>query len=109
MKKIILIASVVLLAGCTSSIVVTPNPAKIATPVMNEAVLAQLNEGKKHFEAHCASCHNLKNPASFTETQWKKLIPEMVLYVNQEEIILNEKAQENILNYLVTASNSDSK
>jgi hypothetical protein len=96
MKNLILIFTSILMAGCNSN--------KVVTIKLDNSALAQLNVGKKHFEVHCASCHDLKNPKSFTPEEWGKIVPEMVLYVNQDKIALNEKAQESILNYLVTLS-----
>ena len=37
----------------------------------------QFMEGKMVFEANCAKCHKLRNPASHTKEQWVKWLDKM--------------------------------
>lgn len=107
MKNSILILSSILMVGCTASKVATPvvTEAETTTPTLDNAITAKLSEGKKHFEAKCANCHDLKNPTSFTETQWKEIVPQMAIYMNQNNPTLNKEEEESILNYLVAMTN----
>ena len=63
-------------------------------------------EGKKLYEANCGTCHRLYKPNSQSVEGWKHEVPEMSIKVNRraENMLLDEKKQEIILNYLLTAS-----
>ncbi|HWY36686.1 MAG TPA: hypothetical protein VNX68_18725 [Nitrosopumilaceae archaeon] len=70
--------------------------------------LADLNSGKALFEQTCNRCHRLKNPASRNEDQWDKIVPKMIQKLNKKEgsIVIDDKQQQSILQYLVTMSNA---
>ena len=106
MKNIGLIIGCVLFISCNSSKTTTPLPTQ--TKKVAPTTLAALNQGKEHYQQHCAHCHSLQNPTSKTEEQWRQIVPKMVGYINEPaKIVVDEKAEASILNYLITMSNKD--
>jgi hypothetical protein len=102
-KKLALL-SLILLISC--------NP-KLTIPVQKDAdrgatafpglTLDQLKEGKMLFETKCTQCHGTKNPTSWTEAQWRKIIPAMAEKAtksHKKEISKTE--QETVLKYVIT-------
>jgi nitrate/TMAO reductase-like tetraheme cytochrome c subunit len=105
MKKTVFILMVTFVAGCTVKLL---NPSqsdvdKVQTKFPNYT-LAELNQGKALYEQHCGNCHRLKKPTSHSEEQWKEIVPEMANKVNKKSVVLNAKAQEDILKYVITMS-----
>ena len=110
MKRVIVVAALVLLAGCAT--------VKLATPTQQDVdrvsakypgyTLTDLDHGKKLFEQHCSDCHRLKDPVKRSEEQWETIVPKMVKNVNKKEgaNTLNADDQQAILKYLVTMSAS---
>ncbi len=111
MKKTFIIALIVILAGCSSTKRITPSQTdsdKIASK-SPEYTLNELDQGKSLFEQHCALCHKLKNPTSYTEAEWNKIVPQMCAKVNKKEgNVLDAGAQESILKYVVAMSSASS-
>lgn len=112
MKKyyfpIVLFAATLFTVACGSK---KNLPATTATETNLEAVSAkypgytqaQFQEGKSLYLANCGSCHGLKNPTSYSEDQWNKIVPKMVTYVNGNKANkLDLNAEVSILKYLVT-------
>ncbi|AEA42140.1 cytochrome c class I [Fluviicola taffensis] len=66
--------------------------------------LEELNDGKKLFEANCALCHRLKKPTSEPESEWKTIVPRMVVKVNKKlgSTVVDASGEEKILRYLIT-------
>jgi len=107
MKKSFPVLASLLLVSCA---------VKLVTPTQTDAdrvqskfpnyTLAELNQGKVMFEKHCAECHNLKNPAKFTEKEWQKEVPKMVKKNNKKypNNIIDTQNQELILKYVITMS-----
>jgi len=106
MKKIKFIVIAVLLAGCFSAKLVTPTQSDVdrVTAKFSDYSLVELNNGKMLYEKNCGTCHGLKSPTSETEENWKKIVPSMSKKVNKKSIVLDDKAQESILRYLITMS-----
>lgn len=72
--------------------------------------LAQLNQGKTLYEAHCGTCHALKSPTSEPESEWKEIVPEMTVKANKKGAEIDAAEQELILRYVITMRNaSDNK
>ena len=112
MKKyyfpIVLIAAGIFMVACGSKKAL---PATTSTEPNLEAVSAkypgytqaQFKEGKALYVANCGTCHGLKNPTSYSEQQWNKIVPKMVTYVNgNKPNKLDVNAETTILKYLVT-------
>jgi len=98
-----LMASVVLVACSASFTPATPTQAdadRIASKYPG-ATLADLQEGKRLFEANCDNCHKLKNPAKKTESHWKKTVPRMAGKANKHGEAIDAKTQDLITRYLV--------
>jgi hypothetical protein len=102
-KTVSLILTFTLLMACVSkkTIVKTePQP-----PVENvERVSPLINQEFNPvyvFNQKCGSCHNPHNPADYTETEWKIIVPTMVNKANEKEITIGPGQQELILNYLL--------
>ncbi len=99
MKKT-LIASVIILGGCTASkqVAMTQADADRAASKFPGATMASLQEGQKLYEASCGNCHGLKKATWGNEAQWKEIIPPMA---DKAEI---DAQQENLITqYLLTA------
>lgn len=62
----------------------------------------EAERGKASFEKHCQTCHGLKKPSSFTENQWKNLVPKMSGMANKNAgtTIITEEDKNNILLYV---------
>jgi len=99
---------VLILAGCLSK-----KPAVATTPAVSDVergaakfpgyTQSEYNDGKMFYEKHCNLCHGLKNPASYSETDWNKIVPDMCKKVNRKQNnALDEKAQQAILRYVIT-------
>jgi cytochrome c5 len=109
-----------LLAGMCVAILVACGTAKNATPKVEMLpsqadvdrvatkfpgyTLDELNEGKKMFEANCALCHKLKNPSSEPESEWRTIVPRMVVKVNKKmgTTAVDASGEEKILRYVIT-------
>ena len=107
MKKLLIISSVLLLAACGAAL-------KLSAPAQTDAergsaifpglTLAELDKGKIAYEENCAKCHGLKNPTSFTEEKWRKVVPPMA-----KKAKVDAKTEELILKYVVTMSGTTNK
>lgn len=111
MKKILSIASIVLLTGCFSAKLITPTQADVdrVQTKFSGYSLADLEHGKSLFEQNCGKCHGLKNPVSRNEEEWRKVVPRMVGKINKKKEVLDSKSQEDILKYLITMSGASKK
>ena len=107
MKKVSILFLTILLAACASTKLLSPAQTdvdRVATKYPDYS-LEELNHGKTLYTQHCGNCHGLKNPAGRGEEQWKKVVPRMMVKVNKKEgNILDAKAEESILRYLITMS-----
>ena len=106
MKKIALLLFTILFAGCFSAKLIVPSQNDIDRVQVKfpNYTLSELNHGKALFEQNCGKCHGLKNPSSRSEDEWKQIVPRMSKKVNRKTEILDAKAQEDILRYLITMS-----
>jgi cytochrome c5 len=98
MKKIIAI-SLIVLAGCSASKMVTMTQADAdkAAAKFPGATLASLQEGQKLYNDECGTCHALKATTWGNETEWKGIIPPMA-----EKAEINASQQNLITQYLLT-------
>ena len=65
--------------------------------------LDDLNKGKSLYEGYCAICHELKAPASESESEWRKIVPPMVKKANgKTNNAIDAKGEEQILRYVIT-------
>lgn len=116
-KGIVITASTILLfvAACKSHKPAATSPSSSALTEADAArmsgkfegyTLAQAQEGKALYEQNCASCHNLKNPASRSEAQWQSIVPNMTAKANRKagKTVIDGKSEELILRYLITMS-----
>jgi cytochrome c5 len=110
-KTIITLALLILLSCSHKTKTFTEADIKRGTEKFPETTLASLTEGKVYYEKNCGACHPLKDPSARTEEKWNKIVPKMVIKVNQklgrEEI--DAKKQDLILHYLVTMSTATPK
>ena len=112
MKKLIILVAIIIVAGCiskktTTSAVDKNNPTQADVDRVKlkypDYTLSELHNGKTLYEKHCGTCHSLKKPASEPEQEWNKIVPKMVVKVNKKEgNVLDTKAEESILRYVVT-------
>ena len=109
MKKIVIVISIAALAACGTVKVAQPTQADADFGATKFAgyTLAQLNKDKEMYEQNCSTCHNLKNPRSKKESQWKEIVPEMAMKAKKKahgSEVINTGTQENILRYLTVMS-----
>lgn len=117
MKKVIYLFAILFIASCTVKKV--PTAAIVESAKKVEAVssfksnipgytLVDFERGKTIYESKCGSCHPLKSPYAQTAAGWQNWVPKMVVMVNQNAGIpvLNGSAQQDIYNYLITASST---
>jgi cytochrome c2 len=106
MRKILLLAFIVIVSACGTVKLLTPTQADAdrGTQKFTGYTLADLNQGKTLFEQDCAKCHRLKRPESRNEEQWNKIVPKMVKKANKEAGTekINQADQDLILHYLIT-------
>jgi cytochrome c5 len=102
-KLAALVGATALVACSASFVPATPTQADAdrLTAKYPGATLADLQEGKRLFEANCDNCHKLKNPAKHTEAHWKKTVPRMAGKANKHGEAIDAKTQELITRYLV--------
>ena len=63
--------------------------------VKDEALFAELKEGRKVYVEKCGSCHNLYLPEKFSKSRWEEELDEM-----QKRAKLTDKEKANILKYV---------
>lgn len=108
MKKTLTIAAITLLFACSTSKTTTSSgPTQSDVDRMQTKypgyTLAELQNGQSLYKQYCGSCHGLKNPKSYSEEQWNRLVPGMSKKVNNNNPgALDEKAEESILKYVIT-------
>ncbi len=105
-KRTLLQASVIFVFACTTLKLAEPTEADVekGKSTFPNLTLEDLKEGKKLYESNCNLCHKLYNPKTFTETDWKKIVPPMVKKVSKKtQQTLTEKEEQQILHYLLVA------
>lgn len=114
MKKLVIISlSAIALAGCfakkktTSTAAPTPptqaDVDRVAS-IFPAYTLAELNEGKALFEANCGTCHALPKPTAETESEWRRIVPDMARKMNKNGMLLDAQKEDRILKYVITMS-----
>ena len=110
MKKYLVAGALIVLASCSASKFIPPALTQADADRLSSKypglTVEQLNEGKLHFETHCGTCHGLKNPVKWSETQWKSIVPEMSAKANKKakKEVVDAAIQESILRYVVAVS-----
>jgi cytochrome c5 len=115
MKNYFYAATLIILASCSAAKFVPAPPTqadadRIASKYPGITV-EELNLGKQHYEAQCATCHGLKNPVKWNETQWKSIVPKMAEKANKKakKEVVDNNMQESILKYVIAMSTSGKK
>lgn len=116
MKTFLLTSALfVTLAACSSKKAVTTTaPLPPADPVVLGAqkfpgyTHADYTQGKSIYEGHCGNCHNLKNPSSRDEKEWRHEVADMAPKANRKagSLVIGDKEQELIVRYLVSAGSA---
>lgn len=106
MKKLTVILAAVVLTGCFTAKKIAPSQTDVDRMAAKFPgyTLAELNEGKGLYEANCGTCHALKKPTSEPESEWRRIVPDMVQKVNKNGMVLDNTKEERILKYLITMS-----
>lgn len=103
MKTYISIIISVVLFSCFS----TKNTKNAQTADTNTNVnienssLAMLQSGQLIYESKCNKCHALKDPKSYSEQQWRKIVPRMTKMLNARKIEMDSLSEAKVLNYLI--------
>jgi nitrate/TMAO reductase-like tetraheme cytochrome c subunit len=61
--------------------------------------LAALYRGKKYYSKNCGKCHSLKNPAKYSEKEWRQIMPKMA-----KKAKINDTTANIILAYVLTTA-----
>ncbi len=105
MKKNIILISTVILVACSSKVLL---PTQADVERVNKKfpgiTLSELNDGKIKFEQNCGSCHSLSKSFHESESEIRKIMPEMAQKAN-----VDSKTEELILKYLVTINSAEKK
>lgn len=110
-KRLLVFALIIGLVGCAASRVTAPSQSDVDRMKSKypDYTLEDLNRGKTLYEANCNKCHDLVKPSSESEQEWERIVPNMVNKVNRNGVVLDDKAQQNILRYLITMSTAKRK
>ncbi len=106
MKTYISIILSVVMLSCFS----TRNTNNLETTKTNEnqniesSSLISLQNGQSIYESKCNKCHALKDPSSYSEQQWRKIVPRMTKMVNARKIEMDSTSEALVLNYLIHSS-----
>ena len=111
MKKIIVIAVVILLSSCSAKLLLPAQPdAERGAAIFKGLTLDDLNKGKDVFDKKCTQCHCHKRPGSWTEAQWRRIVPAMAEKAEKSnKIRISTAEQEQVLRYVVTMGQHSSK
>ena len=103
MKKYIFVTALFLAACGTALKLAVPNEADATRAAVKfpGTTLADLNKGKAAYEANCAKCHGLKDPARYSEEKWRKVNPPMA-----KKAGIDAATEELILKYVLTAGSA---
>lgn len=107
-KQFIILSAIVGLSACSTAKFIMPDQSdvdRVATKYPGYT-LTDLNRGKTLFENNCGKCHGLKNPSSRTAQKWNAIVPAMCQKINRNGVVVDKKAQEDILRYVVTMSDA---
>lgn len=108
MKKIILlpIAAAAVLVSCKAKNLVDSKPTKAETVATSPKTTGtkrlsaeMLAEGKNIFDNSCAKCHDLPNPAKYTDQKWvgimNAMAPKAKLTAAQSELVYDYVTSKN--------------
>ncbi len=121
MKKLAIISITVFLAACstskkantsevekTTTTTTTTDPHQSAVDKVQTKfpgyTVTDLERGKNLYGQHCMKCHELVEPASHNEEQWRKIVPNMAKLVNKKGPVLDAAGEDDILKYVITMS-----
>lgn len=82
MKRIFSI-SLIFLAACSQK---TAPTAAIVPEKAREAVVANVVEGQKIYQANCGRCHELPIPAALPQREWKPIMERMCRKARLSEV-----------------------
>lgn len=108
MKKAVFVIAIAILAACGTTKLLTPTQLDVdrGAKKYQGLTLTDLNQGKMIYEKSCGNCHGLKKAESENESEWTRIVPDMVKKTNKkagkEEI--NSDQQQLLLKYLITMS-----
>lgn len=106
MKRTIIILSAICLASCSAKLY-APSQADVdrGSSKFPGLTADELKHGKALFEQKCTVCHGNKNPTSWTEAQWRKIVPAMSEKGNKSgKTQISPADQDAILKYVITMS-----
>jgi cytochrome c5 len=103
MKKLTMLAVIVVLSACSSKLLMpTQADAERGAAMYQGLTLNELKEGRQLYEANCNLCHPVKNPSNWTAEQWHEIMPKMLRGVEKKGKTMTEEERESILRYAVT-------
>lgn len=98
MKKLVFtFSAIALLVACSPKTTeVIEKVETLETEKTNDFPNGEIAEGDYLFSEHCGKCHDLPKAAKYTETNWRKIVPEMA-----KEAKLDATQENKILQYVL--------
>jgi len=105
MKKTIVILSTAFLFACAvKNIVPSESDVQRVSNKFPGISLSDLQKGKVLFEQNCGNCHGLSKSYHESESEIRKIMPEMA-----EKSKIDANSQDLILKYLITMNSANKK
>jgi nitrate/TMAO reductase-like tetraheme cytochrome c subunit len=105
MKKTLAILSCTFLFACAAkNLIPTENDAQRVAAKFPGISLSDLNQGKVLFENNCGNCHGLSKSYHESESEIRKIMPEMA-----QKSEISSKDEDLILKYLITMNSAPKK
>lgn len=103
MRRSILVLGVLLLVGCSASLL-PPDTSNVerARSLKSSVTLQELHEGYRAYRAKCGGCHGLYLPSEYTAEQWSSHVSRMA-----RKSRLVEGEEQMIILYLSSAGKKD--
>lgn len=109
LKIFVMFQSLAILVACTAgkkSGQVQSNSEAPSAKNPSTTMSPGMEAGKVAYEKHCQTCHALKRPSSYSENQWRNLVPKMSAMANKKagSNVVTEQEKAFILDYVLAMS-----
>ncbi len=102
--SIILTLTVFLFSCFSSKNKIQPQNISNENQTIESTSITLLQKGRLIYESKCNKCHALKDPISYTEPEWRKIVPRMTKMLNSRKVEMDSLSEATVLNYLIHAT-----